>query len=154
MLALASTAKPPRSAMINYADKQAGLAASRMSGNDKLVTGNPSEATIVVSRPRLARPVVTATTSSPGTDHEVQISSQDIETGLKMLLDKVQQVYGGRGKVKRQKKFCSTQNKCSVKFVGPERAARVLDAALQSIEDLQKKETVWTFSQKIEVSVI
>ena len=145
MLALASTAKPPRSAMINYADKQAGLAASRMSGN---------EATIVDSRPGLARPVITATTSSPSTDHEVQISSQDIETGLKMLLDKVQQVYGGRGKVKRQKKFCSTQNKCSVKFVGPERAARVLDAALQSIEDLQKKETVWTFSQKIEVSVI
>ena len=65
------------------------------------------------------------------------------------MLEKVQEVYGGRGKVKKRKNA-----KFSVKFIGPESVAKMLDTILQSIEDLQRKGNEWKFCQKIEESIL
>ena len=146
-LVLNSTAKPPRSAMINYGNVGSQSQTSGFCSNNKLGTEKPSVST-VESKPRLVKPEITQI--APGNRcHEVEISSDDIETGLKMLLEKVQEVHGGRGKVKRRK-----NSKYSVKFVGPEGVAKMLDNVLKSIEDLQRSEIGWKFSQKIEESIL
>ena len=146
-LVLNSTAKPPRSAMINYGN--AGSQSLGFCSYNKLGTEKPSVST-VESKPRLVKPEITSTQIAPGNRcHEVEISSDDVETGLKMLLEKVQEVHGGRGKVNRKK-----NSKYSVKFVGPEEVAKMLDNVLNNIKDLQRKKTEWKFSQKIEESIL
>ena len=77
--------------------------------------------------------------------HVVEIQSTDVEGGLKDLLNKVTEVYGGEGKVKMKK------NK---KYIGPEKAALLLEKALESVKELQKKSSLWKFTQRLEISVI
>ena len=105
----------------------------------------------VESKPSIGiRQALISTQITPGTScHEVEISSDDVEKGLKLLLEKIQEVHGGRGKVKKRKNA-----KYSVKFVGPERVTKMLDTVLRDIEDLQKKGNEWKFCQKIEESIL
>ena len=146
-LVLNSAAKPPRSAMINYSN--AGSQSSGFCSNNKLEREKPLLST-VESKPKLVKPEITSTQIAHGNRcHEVEISSDDVEAGLKLLLEKVQEVHGGRGKVKRRK-----NSKFSVKFVGPEGVAKMLDNVLKSIEDLQRNETGWKFNQKIEENIL
>ena len=146
-LVLNSAAKPPRSAMINYSN--AGSQSSGFCSNNKLGTEKPSVST-VESKPKLVKPEIRSTQIAQGNKcHEVEISSDDVEAGLKLLLEKVQEVHGGRGKVKRRK-----NSKFSVKFVGPEGVAKMLDNVLKSIEDLQRNETGWKFNQKIQENIL
>ena len=84
----------------------------------------------------------------------MEISSDDIEKGLKQLLEIVKEVYGGDGKVKMKKSFCSKKGKYSFKYVGPEKATKLLDESLKSVKELQLKGPVWKFTQNIEVKVI
>ena len=141
-LTMISTAKPPRSAMINYGNVG--------SFSQSLETEKPLVST-VESKPSIGiRQALISTQITPGTScHEVEISSDDVEKGLKLLLEKIQEVHGGRGKVKKRKNA-----KYSVKFVGPERVTKMLDTVLRDIEDLQKKGNEWKFCQKIEESIL
>jgi len=92
--------------------------------------------------------------SQPTTDtHVIEIHSSDVEQGLKNLLNKVTEVYGGEGKVKVKKKK-KADNSFSVKYIGPEKAALLLEKALTSVKELQSKSSLWKFTQRIEISVI
>ena len=149
-LSMNTTAKPPRSAMINYGNVGSFSPSSRFGSNNKWETEKPLEST-VDSKPTLGKPAMTSIPIqiTPGKrSHEVEISSDDVENGLKLLLEKVQEVYGGRGKVKKRKNA-----KFSVKFIGPESVAKMLNTVLKSIEDLQRKGNEWKFCQKIEESI-
>jgi len=99
--------------------------------------------------------------SSPqSTTHVIEIHSSDVEAGLNQLLERVTQVYGGKGKVKVRRRLWgggSEENdpkKYSVKYLGPEKAAAVLEKALQSVKDLQGKSGLWKFTQRLEVSTV
>ena len=83
----------------------------------------------------------------------VEIQSSDVEGGLKDLLNKVTEVYGGEGKVK-MKKNKKKDNSYSFKYIGPEKAALLLEKALESVKELQKKSSLWKFTQRLEISVI
>ena len=132
--------------MINYGNVGSLLPSSRCGSNGKFETETPSVSTFE-SKPT---PILSSTQIVPGKgSYEIEISSDDVETGLKLLLEKVQEVYGGRGEVKRRK-----NSKYSVKFIGPEKAAKMLDNALKSVENLKRKGTVWKFCQKIEESIL
>merc|ERR1711915_417449 len=99
-------------------------------------------------------PSIFATPSSPkSTMHSVEIQSTDIENGLKSLLEKVIEIYGGEGKVK-VKKHKKKKDNYSVKFIGPEKAANLLEKSLKSVKELQSKDTPWKFTQRIEVSTV
>ena len=121
------------------------------------VRGQEKPQTQVMSQSPEIRSPPTPAPSSPSVSHEVEVSSQDVEAGLQQLLDKVLEVYGGRGKVRTKKKLFHSRSsknvRYSVQFVGPEQAARLLDTALQSISQLQTKGPVWRFTQKIEVNI-
>merc|ERR1711915_839559 len=80
-------------------------------------------------------PSIFATPSSPkSTMHSVEIQSTDIENGLKSLLEKVIEIYGGEGKVK-VKKHKKKKDNYSVKFMGPEKAANLLEKSLKSVKE-------------------
>ena len=135
--------------MINYGN--VGSFSPSLSSDSKLETEPPLVST-VESKPTLSKPAMTSIPIqiTPGKrSHEVEISSDDVENGLKLLLEKVQEVYGGRGKVKKRKNA-----KFSVKFIGPESVAKMLNTVLKSIEDLQRKGNEWKFCQKIEESIL
>ena len=138
--------------MINYGNLGSLSPSSRYGSNSKLETEKPLVSSSFESKPTLGKPAMTSIPIqiTPGKRcHEVEISSDDVENGLKLLLEKVQEVYGGRGKVKKRKNA-----KYSVKFIGPESVAKMLDTILQSIEDLQRKGNEWKFCQKIEESIL
>ena len=66
----------------------------------------------------------------------MEVKSSDVEKGLNELLDKVKEVYGGKGKVKRKNR----NNLYSFKYGGPERAAiSLLEGALHNVRELQNK---------------
>merc|ERR1712192_209895 len=93
------------------------------------------------------------------TTHVIEIHSSDVEAGLNQLLQRVTQVYGGKGKVKvRRRLWGAAEEKdptqYSVKYLGPEKAAAVLEKALQSVKDLQGKSGLWKFTQRLEVSTL
>ena len=137
-----SIGRPPRSAMIDYGSVR---------------SPEKPQTQVMSQSPQLLSPPPTPTPSSPSVSHEVEVSSQDVEAGLQQLLDKVLEVYGGRGKVRTKKKLFHSRSsgnvRYSVQFVGPEEAARLLDTALQSISQLQTRGPVWRFTQKIEVNI-
>ena len=88
------------------------------------VRGQEKPQTQVMSQsPQLLSPPPTPAPSSPSVSHEVEVSSQDVEAGLQQLLDKVLEVYGGRGKVRTKKKLFHSRSsknvRYSVQFVGP-----------------------------------
>ena len=56
--------------------------------------------------------------------------------------------------MKLKKKFGSKKVKYSFKYVGPEKATKLLDESLKSVRELQIKGPVWRFTQNIEVKVI
>merc|ERR1711915_1088919 len=96
-------------------------------------------------------PSIFTTPSSPKPAmHSVEIQSTDIENGLKSLLEKVIEIYGGEGKVKLKKQ--KKKDNYSVKFIGPEKAANLLEKSLKSVKELQSKDNPWKFTQRIEVS--
>jgi len=86
--------------------------------------------------------------------HVVEILSSDVEGGLKDLLNKVTEVYGGEGKVKMKKKKKKEEATYSFKYIGPEKAALLLEKALKSVKELRSKSDLWKFTQRLEVSVI
>merc|ERR550517_982293 len=93
------------------------------------------------------------------TTHVIEIHSSDVEAGLNQLLERVTQVYGGKGKVKVRRRLWGAADekdpkKYSVKYLGPEKAAAVLEKALQSVKDLQGKSGLWKFTQRLEVSTL
>jgi len=93
------------------------------------------------------------------TTHVIEIHSSDVEAGLNQLLERVTQVYGGKGKVKVRRRLWGAAEekdpkKYSVKYLGPEKAAAVLEKALQSVKDLQGKSGLWKFTQRLEVSTL
>ena len=88
------------------------------------------------------------TNQSTANIHVVEIQSSDVERGLKELLNKVKEVYGGEGKVKH-KKNKKKEIAYSFKYIGPEKAAILLEKALQSVKELQQKSSPWTFTQRI-----
>ena len=81
--------------------------------------------------------IFTSPSSPKPTMHSVEIQSTDIENGLKSLLEKVIEIYGGEGKVK-VKKHKKKKDNYSVKFIGPEKAANLLEKSLKSVKELQK----------------
>merc|ERR1711892_679262 len=85
--------------------------------------------------------------------HVVEILSSDVEGGLKDLLNKVTEVYGGEGKVKKKKKK-KEEATYSFKYIGPEKAALLLEKALKSVKELRSKSDLWKFTQRLEVSVV
>jgi len=86
--------------------------------------------------------------------HVVEIDSADVEEGLNDLLKKVTEVYGGEGKVKAKKSKKKEKNSYSVKYIGPEKAAILLEKALKSVKELNSKSDLWKFTQRLEVSVV
>jgi len=84
----------------------------------------------------------------------VEIDSADVEEGLNDLLKKVTEVYGGEGKVKAKKSKKKEKNSYSVKYIGPEKAAILLEKALKSVKELNSKSDLWKFTQRLEVSVV
>ena len=56
--------------------------------------------------------------------------------------------------MKLKKKFGSKKVKYSFKYLGPEKAAKLLDESLKSVRELQIKGPVWRFTQNIEVKMI
>lgn len=81
------------------------------------------------------------------------MKSQDVEAGLKKLLEKVIEVYGGEGRVKTRKSIGAGNVQYSFKYVGTESATKLLDQSLKNISDLQSKGNVWKYTQKIEVRI-
>jgi len=94
------------------------------------------------------------TNQSTTNTHVVEIQSSDVEGGLKDLLKKVTEVYGGEGKVKLKKTKKKEKNSYSVKYIGPEKAALLLEKTLKTVKELNSKSTQWKFTQRLEVSVI
>lgn len=97
--------------------------------------------------------------SQENTLHVIEIHSSDVEAGLNQLLERVTEVYGGKGKVKVRRRLWGAADekdpkKYSVKYLGPERAAAVLEKALRSVKDLQGKSSLWKFTQRLEVSTV
>merc|ERR1712192_350428 len=93
------------------------------------------------------------------TTYVIEIHSSDVEAGLNQLLERVTQVYGGKGKVKVRRRLWGAAEekdpkKYSVKYLGPEKAAAVLEKALQSVKDLQGRSGLWKFTQRLEVSTL
>ena len=63
----------------------------------------------------------------------------------------MKEVYGGEGKVKVKKKN-KTNNQFSFKYGGPEKAAQLLETAIQNVKELQSKSPLWKFTQTLEVT--
>jgi hypothetical protein len=89
--------------------------------------------------------------------HVIEILSSDVEAGLNQLLVRVVQVYGGSGKVgvRRRRRWGAAEEgaikKYSFKYLGPERAALLLERALLSVRELQGRAAAWKFTQRLEV---
>merc|ERR1712130_1047139 len=84
-------------------------------------------------------------------------------TSPPLTLRPVPEVFGGKGKVKVRRRPWgrgggggeeNDPKKYSVKYLGPEKAAAVLEKALQSVKDLQSKSGLWKFTQRLEVSTV
>ncbi|XP_023326061.1 uncharacterized protein LOC111699590 [Eurytemora carolleeae] len=84
--------------------------------------------------------------------YTIEVNSTDIEAGLNLLLNKVKEVYGGEGKIKIKKK--NKDKMFSFKYKGPERAANLLETALQKVKELQDKGPLWRFTQTLEVTTL
>ena len=93
------------------------------------------------------------TTQAATKTHVVEIQSSDVEEGLKDLLKKVSEVYGGEGKVKT-KKNKKKETTYSFRYIGPEKGALLLEKALNSVKELKSKSDLWKFTQRFEISVI
>jgi len=104
-------------------------------------------------------PRVFAQDSHNSTVYNIEIRSTQVEAGLQQLLDRVTELYGGEGKVKVRRKLWSSargeeegKKKYSFKYLGPEKAAVLLEKALWNVKELQGKSDIWKFTQRLEVS--
>merc|ERR1711915_85692 len=149
-LAFTAFSKPPRSAFFSSPISSSSpigspdmnwmsLSSSQKPPITLKITPTPH----IFATPSSTKPIV----------HSVEIQSTDIENGLKSLLEKVIDVYGGEGKVK-VKKHKKKKDNFSVKFIGPEKAANLLEKSLKSVKELQSKDNAWKFTQRIEVSTV
>jgi hypothetical protein len=86
--------------------------------------------------------------------HVVEVKSSDVEGGLNELLEKVKEVYGGEGKVKVKRKNKNKNQLYSFKYGGPEKAAQLLQSAIQNVKELQSKSELWKFTQRLEVTSV
>lgn len=66
----------------------------------------------------------------------VKITNADVKGGLKSLLTKVLEVYGGKGKLKVEKK--KKVRDFSFKYDGPEQAKQLLEKALQAVREQEE----------------
>jgi predicted peroxiredoxin len=139
--------KPPRSAML---------------GSPMSSSYSPSESSSNQDSPNNQKPSITLemtptppifTTQAATKTHVVEIQSSDVEEGLKDLLKKVSEVYGGEGKVKT-KKNKKKETTYSFRYIGPEKGALLLEKALNSVKELKSKSDLWKFTQRFEISVI
>ena len=83
--------------------------------------------------------------------HVVEIASENVESGLNMLLSKIVEVYGGEGRVKPKQRSREEKCKYSFQYVGPQVAIELLDQSLKSIQELQSKGNDWKYTQNIKV---
>ena len=82
---------------------------------------------------------------------------------------RVMEVYGGKGKVKVRRRLWageSDKKNYSVKYLGPEKAAGLLEKALHNVkvqswkyfekpsQELQRKSGLWKFTQRLEVDMV
>ena len=146
--------KPPRSAMFSSPMSSSYSTSQSTSSNqdspnsvDSFSSQKPPIMLQITPTPSIF------TNQSTTNVHVVEIQSSDVEGGLKDLLNKVTEVYGGEGKVK-MKKNKKKDNSYSFKYIGPEKAALLLEKALKSVKELQKKSSLWKFTQRLEISVI
>jgi hypothetical protein len=141
--------KPPRSPMLSsYSTSQS---TSSTQNSPYSVDSFPSQKPPIMLQ---ITPTPSIFTNQSTTNiHVVEIQSSDVEGGLKDLLNKVTEVYGGEGKVK-MKKSKKKDNSYSFKYIGPEKAALLLEKALKTVKELQKKNSPWKFTQRLEISVI
>eukprot|EP00090_Calanus_glacialis_P039506 TRINITY_DN6877_c0_g1_i6.p1 TRINITY_DN6877_c0_g1~~TRINITY_DN6877_c0_g1_i6.p1 ORF type:complete len:550 (+),score=134.88 TRINITY_DN6877_c0_g1_i6:180-1652(+) len=146
--------KPPRSAMFTSPMSSSYSTSQSTSSNqdspnsvDSFSSQKPPIMLQITPTPSIF------TNQSTTNVHVVEIQSSDVEGGLKDLLNKVTEVYGGEGKVK-MKKNKKKDNSYSFKYIGPEKAALLLEKALKSVKELQKKSSLWKFTQRLEISVI
>eukprot|EP00092_Neocalanus_flemingeri_P038831 GFUD01042275.1.p1 GENE.GFUD01042275.1~~GFUD01042275.1.p1 ORF type:complete len:543 (+),score=121.27 GFUD01042275.1:118-1746(+) len=147
--------KPPRSAM--YSSPMSSSYSSSKPILSNLDSPNSSIHSFSSQKPPMTlqlTPTPSIFTSQSSTNvHIIEIQSSDVEGGLKDLLNKVAEVYGGEGKVKI-KKSKKKENSYSFKYIGPEKAALLLEKALNSVKELQSKSNLWKFTQRLEISVI
>ena len=89
------------------------------------------------------------------TKHVVNIDSKDIERGLSELLDKVTELYGGKGEVKVSNNFRRTKKTYSFKYKnGTENGKKLLDDIAKKVNDMEEKEGMWTFTQTITLTTV
>jgi len=86
------------------------------------------------------------------TSHVIEVNSTDVEGGLKQLLEKVLEVYGGEGKVKMKEN--KSKKNYFFKYLGPEKAASLLETAIGDVKELQAGSGRWRFTQRIEVTAV
>ena len=147
--------KPPRSAMFSnplstsYSSSQS-VSSNQDSPNsvDSFSSAKPPITLQITPTPSIF------TNQSTTNIHVIEIESSDVEEGLNDLLKKVTEVYGGEGKVKVKKSKKKEKNSYSVKYIGPEKAALLLEKALKSVKELNGKSDLWKFTQRLEVSVV
>merc|ERR1711892_149543 len=155
LIFLSGGSKPPRSAMFSNP-----LSTSYSSSQS--VSSNQDSPNSVDSFSSPNSPITLKITPTPSiftnqsttNIHVVEIESSNVEEGLNDLLKKVTEVYGGEGKVKVKKSKKKEKNSYSVKFIGPENAAILLEKALKSVKELNIKSDLWKFTQRLEVSVV
>ena len=142
--------KPPRSAMLS--SPLSSSYSSQHSAPDKDQDNTASSLTPSITLQITPTPSIFSTPPTTET-HVVEIHSSDVEEGLKDLLKKVSEVYGGEGKVKvkKDKKKTTTY---SFKYIGPEKAANLLEKALKSVKELRSKSDHWKFTQRLEISIV
>jgi len=142
--------KPPRSAMLSSPLSSSYSLSQPASDKDQENLNSSLKPSITLQL--TPTPSIFNTQPSKET-HVVEIHSADVEEGLKALLKKVSEVYGGEGKVKI-KKNKKKKTTYSFRYIGPEKAANLLEKALKSVKELKSKSDLWKFTQRLEVSVV
>jgi len=123
------------------------------SPSTSLISRSSSSPSTVAASSLRPSPEFSQTAFTKSTDvYRIEVNSSDVEGGLNLLMNKVKEVYGGEGKVKIKKK--NKEKLFSFKYKGPERAAKLLESALQRVRELQSKSTLWKFTQTLEVTTL
>jgi len=144
--------KPPRSAMLSSPLSSSYSPQPPAPDKDQENSCTGSSVTPSITLQMTPTPPIFSTPPTKET-HVVEIHSTDVEEGLNDLLKKVSEVYGGEGKVKVKKNKKKTTT-YSFKYIGPEKAANLLEKALKSVKELRSKSDLWKFTQRLEVSIV
>ena len=87
--------------------------------------------------------------------HSVQIESKDIEKGLKDLLAKVIELYGGKGELKVSKNFKRTKKVFCFKYKDVnENGKKLLNNVVEKVNQMEEKGGMWTFTQTITMTTV